>query len=813
MSAHKELFKELADFCSDNDSPNPKPIDNNALWEALLDVAANETKTLGLYYAVVANYAEKCPEFRDVNPECLQKLIAKAEDTAAPLNERKEAIIPLIVIIPFVNQPTTIKIFSLGVDVVDLIIKEEKGLPMKYLENFEDLMIEDMEPDFVAPFVAHVKELMEGEKAIAATACIAPCSPQIIELLAEEASFIITAAVDGMKKEDALSNQVAVFLLECLSDYFEHDPESAPSADALFDSLVPLIAGENATTAKLAFHAFQAMILAHIFELPVVTRTLASAAKFTSDDAIKYYFKILSSFASPPEHDDGCDCDECHAEPELTIIQPILSYAIDTLKAEASSDLVKGHCLELLGDLAALDQMFVEDCYKEALEVATALIDGKKYIAYGWVSPFFVAMVKCFPEQTKNTIKPRLPVMLDGVTEKTVTPEKKRLDLAADLAEICGSGFCDDLAGKICDIAIELLGSEVQKVRFIACAMCISLRAKMTPEIANKAFKTIAALALPEKQEDDARLYLHTLAKIMKRFTIDDEIVEPVVKAIMDGSFGILGGKRPHELEITEESVFFFLQKYIRKYPTKSVDICKSLVEWAATMPFTAISSILVPINAGLEVFAIKEETAAALAKLAAEQLEKLFLTDVNELIAICETIRHLLDSHPKTVKPINQYFPKLLTIVHAIQEIGEEEDFAFEAVEAMPELARLVFAAYAADADLEVEEDLLGACVTMMPFSPEVEFVGDLLQNLIDMLEDQERFEAIVLPTLKMFTDLLLMKKNELEEFGLDPELVKSMKATLKRICKAKPALGKQITKEFGSSRAKINRFNALIR
>lgn len=80
-------------------------------------------------------------------------------------------------------------------------------------------------------------------------------------------------------------------------------------------------------------------------------------------------------------------------------------------------------------------------------------------------------------------------------------------------------------------------------------------------------------------------------------------------------------------------------------------------------------------------------------------------------------------------------------------------------------------------------------------------------------MLDDQERFDSIVVPVLKLFTEMLLMKKSELEEYEFEEETLSNMKSTLKTIVKGNKNIQATITKDFQKSRAKLNRFMALIR
>ena len=126
---------------------------------------------------------------------------------------------------------------------------------------------------------------------------------------------------------------------------------------------------------------------------------------------------------------------------------------------------------------------------------------------------------------------------------------------------------------------------------------------------------------------------------------------------------------------------------------------------------------------------------------------------------------------------------------------------------------ARFVFNVYTSNESLQVNQNLLIPLVKMMPFAPDVEFLGELLGCMTDMMKDPIRFQCILSPGARVFAEMLLMKKSQLDEFELDQELVSDMKETLKTTVKQNPEIGKQISNEFKSSKAKLNRFNSLVR
>jgi hypothetical protein len=811
-----QIFKDLAEFVNDDDSASPKKLDNLKLWEILLDVAANESKTLSIFFEIFLSYVDKAPEFREVDSPELAKLIATLQDQEKPLEERSKAAIPLIVVSPFVTPAKAAAITTAAIDVCQKLIEKENDLPIKYLDNFDDMMCGDMSPEVLKDVYDAFKAQIAGPNKAAAIACFAPVSQDIAEIFEEEIKVINGYILDAFKG-DIILKKAGAFLLEYITGFYEEEPESCTNTKEFLDVLVPMMNDENASAAKRAERAFQSLIEAHIFDEKFTKELLDLFPKFTTPLGLKYYFKLLTCFVAPEEDDcccgGDCCCDHEEHEPNLTVVQAFLTFCMDKLKAAETSSLVKGHCLDLLSVLASLNKMFIEDDYKTALAVAVTLVNEGKADSFPWLSAFLVAVVKCFGEPTKEIIKPTIPVLIDACEKNESITGKDKNNLLADICAIVGEGFNDDVVEKITNITVDLLDSKDLKTLFSACACVIALRPKLSADAATVAFKKVAGRLDEMEEENDVNTLIHTLKKLMKKTAINADVVYPTVEKILKGNLKVLNGRLPIEDQPPNEIYFVFLSAFISKYPGKAEEVCKTVIQWLEKAQISAMTAILDTLTCGLDVCAIKEPEAKQITTFLKEFINKLTFQDANEYAAVLSCLTSINKSFPGAAKPYEPIFEPIVKLVQAIAATDEEEDFQTEAITAMPDVAKFVFNVYATDSEVEVNEDLLGSLVSMMPFSPEVECVPGLLQDLVDMLEDTERFESIVLPTLKCFTDLLLMKKSELEEFELEDDLVKAMKATLKAICKKTPAIGKQITKDFQSSRAKVNRFNALIR
>ena len=822
----KEVLKQLTEFyASQKSGASPAPLDNKKLWQVLVDVTINELKTLGIYFDAYAVYVESCPEFRNTECEEVNQLFEKSMNKENTLEERKKAVSPLIILSPFMTIQRTVKAIEVAIEICSLLIKESGNIPNDFIENFDDLMCDVIEPEKLKDVVdAYKAAIADPERKVAAIACFAPIAEDICDFVDESFFFVIDTMKEALVAtgNEAL-NQSGALLLEIMASLIASaEPQDVPKPQEIIDFLTPLLKSDNINTQKRAYHAYEELIESHFIDEEQAPAVLRLINNFTSESSIKYFFKILATLASPGHDCDcgcGCGCeDECccehEHEPNLTVVQLLIDFCADNLKGEASS-LIKGHCLDLLSQLAELDTMFVEDCYPSALETAVNLVKTEKYDAYPWLSSFLVALSKLFANQTKEQIKGILPMMLTACTENKIAETKNRLNVLSDVCEIVGEGFNDELIKPAYDAAIALFNSEDHKQIFSGCAAIIALKTKLTLEQANNAVSHIIAKANEISDDEEFDGLLHSIKKLLKKFAIDGAIIDPFLQKILKGELAVQHGVTPINEQPVNECFFEFIETYIRKYPAKASQVCDTLIAWLKESKISGMAAILGPISVGIETSAIKEESAIIIVECLKELMDKLLITDSNELIEAAKCLTSINQIYPSALnKDVSYFLTKINSIVQTITDSNEEEEeMMIQAATSMPEFTRLVFSVYATNPTVEVNENLLKSFIRMIPFPPEVEFVGELLGYINDMLKDTQRFECIVLQALKAFTEILLMKKTDLELYNLDQELLKDMKETLKTIVKSNPAIGKQITKDFQSSRVKVNRFNALVR
>jgi hypothetical protein len=814
----QELFNELKAVCivqpTDKKVIKPKKINHDKMWSCLFDIAAQSVRTLGMYYPLVLIYQERYPDFRENNPKVVSKYLEKYSNEKLSFEEMTRICGPLALLLPFLSIRNAIKFFDISVNIAFKYIKENNNVPLEFIDVFDEIMTEDFQPTTITAIYSHICKLIGTEKRAAALFILAPISHDIIQVCEGADKFIVDTAMDLINKE-RFDIVCACFLLEYLSVSFESDPDIAPPAETLASTLLPLLTKEDRVVRKRAYRAFKSLIQQGVFETAqIVTLFLSKFNDFNDDELISEFFKLVSTFIYPD--DDGDEEDEERSR-EVAVLQPILDFSVQTLKTSDSA-LVRGHCLDTLADLAGRDQMFVEDCYQDALRQAEVLVAEDHVEAYPWLSAFFVAMTKCYMDESKDIIKKYLPKLVNAIRDEKAGSQKDRLNLAADISVMIGDGLADELLPDLANFAIEFLDSDKIKEMMNSCAIFISLRPKLTEELANKVFELAAKRAMVVMESEALNILVQTMRKLMKRFSINETVAESFTRSIVEGKLAILYGQPPHLSKPPELFLFLYLERYVRRFPHKGSQLCGTLIGWISKAPFPVIPAILEPINAGLETSQVSEVQARELTGILKILLPQLDHHDVEELSATCATLKEIYDIYPNLLNPVIPLLEHLKKVVSVItiepdEDNEDEMEDIINATDALPSIAQLVLTIYAIDDSVPVYTELLAGLVSMMPFMPQVKENQELIECLISMMEEPEKFECVVVSTLKAFTELLLMKKVELDEYEFEQDTIKEMKDTLRTVVKSNPIVGKQIAKSLGPSRAKLNRFNALIR
>lgn len=809
----QQLMEDLLDvgnsLLDEEEGKKVPKLDRNKVWTTLIKIAENEPETLETLYGFLEMYANEDKAFVDETAKCLSEKINVFLDDKKEVQERIKSSIPLFYLMPFIAKENVLRILAATIDLVEKLTTEKKDIPYEFLKPFELAKNVSFQEEIFDELVKFLFEKVNGEKKAFAIAVFACFAQQIIgekEELIPEVEKVLMNSLDGSVEEKL----AGCFLICNLTTFFEEDmPFASQYGDELLKKMLALLVDEDKTVKYRANKAYRELVLSKIFfSESAINGVIEIYPKLQKEDLVGFY-KILSAYIFPEEEEND-EFEEEEDSVDISILEPILQFA--TEKIQNGNEYEKGLCIDTFADLGFKDKIIIEDEIDNVIEVANKLVEAKAYESYEPISNLLVVINQQFPSKS---IAPKIiPVLVEELNNEKVGNLKHRLYMCSNIALIIANGVCADLLQKIIDFGFEAFENTNEKILFEDCGLFLPLISKLTQETAVRLFKILVEKVQNTESVDNLSGYSHLLSKIVKSFKIDEKLSQDFIKNLMEGNIKILKGKLLYQAVKYNPVIYKLLSKFIKANPTSASSICEKIIDWIPLTQFEGIPAILVPISAGIKCGAINLESSTKLVKIINNLLSKFIESDVDEVITVVNILSDIYSVHPEALNPLETLITNLERFVEMTLSSNEEEDgFGGEIIEAMPQISNLIFNIYSNDSDVEVNEQCLTSLIKFLPYPPQVPMMNEILDNLTQMLDDQERFDSIVVPVLKLFTEMLLMKKSELEEYEFEEETLSNMKSTLKTIVKGNKNIQATITKDFQKSRAKLNRFMALIR
>lgn len=818
------LIDELSDICTrmaENEKSPIQQLDNSKVWTTLFNVASNDMRNTALLYPMINVYASRFHNFREEN-KVIEKYVEDFLDESKNENERTLHSVAIFRWLSFLPSKLVPKIISSAIDIIDKYLDEHKDVPFDFLLPLNDGELSDMEESTLDELFAQLQTAItdQNQKSAASLCVYSTMCHGMVDLKPEAAVFNIEILPKFFKstneKDQLCGCYYMIFLSECLAD--PEAQEAVPPPTDLFDLLKPLIVHKtNEHIRKRANKALIKFIQTEFFLTDeIVNSFLSLFDQYASDPSnLPSFFKVISNFIFPGgEDDEGDDEEEADNEVRLDIIQPIVDFIGGKL-ADKSNHMVQGLSLDSVCDLGFKDKIIIEDLVPIGLDVSKSLINEKEVATYPFIANFLTILKEKFHDETVSEIAPLVPVIVAQLNSESLGTVKQRIYCAGAIAQLLESGIATEETNNVIQFVLNNLNCGVEKSVFNLCSVVLPILKNIGEEKSNIIFKSFVEDVKKTENEEYLTAWLTCLGKFIKNYNIDEDSVNSVVALIMSGELKIYHGSLPHIAMPPIIAPFNFLRKFVKKYPTKAAPICTQIVEWLKFTPFSSMPTLLLPLIAGLESGCIDENLAKSLASILNTFLSRLDLGDSDPLASVCTALNSLYQYYKQVMTPIINYLAPLEKFAKDCytENEGDDDMIQEELVEAMPAVATLTFNVYANDDEVKVLPGLINPLLALLPFHPQVEEVPEILTNICSMLENKDRFSDIVVNALKMFADVLLMKKADLNEFKFSDDLINSMKQTLKSYCKNDKRMTNAVTSDFRTSRAKVNRFNVLIR
>ncbi|KAH0788084.1 hypothetical protein GPJ56_007915 [Histomonas meleagridis] len=785
-------------------------LDRAKVWTTIIGIAENEPNVLIPLFNFLDLYTNIDPKFTEETVPILNEKINVFSDSNAELSSRIKASISLFYLLPYIESSNVIKIITTAIEITNQLYNEKKEVPIDFLQPLESIDFGRFQDETFVKLYTFIEQKIK-EKNTAALVVLAPMSQMLVQFKDEAISFIEESLMESLSGDD-FKKLAGCYLILNLSQFFEVDPAFAQHhGEDLFKKIKALLIDPNPIVRNKSNKAYRELVVTKVFlQEDFLNEIIELYPQIPRSDLVGF-FKILSTYIFPDEESEDGEEEEV----DLSIIQPILTFAIEKIKGDDTY--VKGLCLDTFADLGFRDKAYVEDDVEFAIKETESLVNAKVLDTFEFIGNFLVVIHEQFKGIYDSRISTLLPLISSELDDETIGSLKRRLSLGSNLSVMISKGLCPELTQTVVNFAMKSLESTDEKILFEVCGIFLPLCKILEKDTAVQIFNTLSAHLKTTTNIENVNGWCHVLSKLIKHYNIDTTQSDELINDILEGKLSILHGHKLHQLLEPILSLYHFLSHYIKSNPKKGEKICETLISWLPQTIFQSIPSLLSPISEGIKIGSIiSNESITNLLTNLIKLLNKFVEDDIDEIISVLNLLNEVYIKYPKAFNNITEIINNMKRLISMVDSNNEEEDneegFDRETIAIMPSITNFVFNVYASDDSVEVNEEVLSKLIEYLPYPPEVEEMNDIMANLLQMLQDEERFEPVLIPALKLITDVLLMKKSELEMYNFD-ETLDEMKETLKSLVKGNKKRQMEITKDFQKSRAKVNRFNALIR
>ena len=763
------LFAKLSDIGrqeTDEDA-SPPDLDADELWRVLFGIARDEPHVLPVFFGLLQMVTLISP--LKPSPVVDAKLQEAEGDAGA------ESLRELVNLLPVLDLSACGRVFACLVKSVErtfdvarlqalLATAKVERCTSDALQCMGDVFMKQGTPACavaIAPFAAALAAVDEGE-------------------VQEFCDKFIAEKLNGSVEDQV----AALFLFESMAEVYAD--EEVPKG--VFESMVPLLVSSNEVLCFRAHKAMRAMIENGVFDDHVHICAVLKQYSEYGEARMDLFFKLVERFLDNV------------AAPKMKVLQEIFDFVCGALKSETSA-VSRAKSLECLSQLAAIGKNLIEDVYEEGLEVAKVLIKEQHKKCYTQVANFMLAVSKVYPETTLKTVMEHVPMLADSLFDDESGTKKQRMERAESLAAIVQGNAPEEIVVKLADFTMKTLENVTGSELFYICSVILALKNNLKEQQGVEFFSKLEGIARTEIDSKKLNALLHTMKKLLNVFNID---AAQFVADLLDGKLAFIGGLPLYSCYDQKTMIFYFIAAYIRKFPLKSGAIASKLIGYVSQVSEDMLPVILEPIEAALHAGIVSFDDTKVLYDIVMGLLESAFCDD--EGLCACVDI---LSKIGKTSPDIYNV-PAVLEMLSSRVNSDDEDFKESSAYQAIVRFALEIYTCKAIKA--EVNADLLKAVIGSLPMGPEVSSMEEIMMLLVKLLDDAERFKDVVVPSAIAISELLMLKKTELDEYNFTPDTLKALKETLKRMLKADKTLERQITKTF-QSRPKLNRFSAMLK
>lgn len=794
----------------------------NDVWKVAVEIAS--TPNYRSVYPALQQLCLNVKDFKNRVSDSVDQIVKTFSDSSSDLESRLTTIIPLLRLLPFLNDRLILEVIipaSLECLTIDYFSS------MMIINYINETDIELFENDFIISLWEILLQEIKGEnndRRNVAIALFAPFADQINNTVDDSLDEITQAIINSLnqikesewnQEQARFSALVAVTSLRSIIPRFE-----SPNRE-LFQSLLPHITTTKDETLLIESNKTMRELLetGHYSTEDYEKEFIELYPKF-KETRIEYFTKLIKELINADE------------EPGLSLAQPIYDFALPFLNIENPID-ENALALEIFALLSQISTDFVEDQVHDCLEVSKKILNSSESRYFPSAALFLSVICVSFREIVEETINELLPRLLE-IIDTRINPvgkikiEPKQLSqVALSTCEIVKEYDRRDISSDLSKNAIDMINSKdgFKKINLCGAQMLEIISKSILPEDAVFIFEKVTEylsqdppqteLSENEKELDNeiAEVLIHALKKILKKYKRDItfEKADEIMKRLFGQNNGIFGlGSSIETIEDPETNVFTYIKTFITcfKDKQKTLTYIKLLMEYIGIIDSEVLPALLDPIEKAIDI----EDTHK---KILSDKEVREFLDQIYTMIDVDDSdiTTSLLTAITAIVRSYIQVvdIPQLINKLNFLWDNVDETEEDVELPMAIAMLTLELYSKTEQEVDgekVDIDEQLLIELLAILPLPPDVCDLEHVIQSVMKIAEKSwAKNNSNTLTAIALFmTGICLMKKNEINQYDLSSGTVPDMRKMLKEIAKDHKNIEKEIRSEFSKRSAEVN-------
>ena len=794
-------------------TPAAKPED---IWNAVLSLISNDQKLFFTAFPFLIEYSKLTPKFNENNPQQVCDEINKLKSITEK-DKKLEAFKQLFCILPFFNEKNFNEFIGESILYLQHYLNENQNLPTEFLDIIQLAELSYLKEEMILKFFETLKLYFITENRPAAMIISTILLQDIIdneENGDENGNYFIQIATESLKPETTKQEKLAaLYLISKLNHFLAQEEADIPSS--LFPSLLSFFVSPDTDLFNVSHKSMVQLIKCGVFSEKQHTLDVINQYPFyQKEEQVPQFFKFLAKYL-----------DDYESVP-ISIIQIIYDFLVGNIYDKNNTPLRIAFCLETFSLLAAANKDVLDGTTDQLLVIANELVEtcSNDSLIMSKVACFILALTKLIPDTLPLAYERYVPIFIKNLQLPTKKEERKsKLDLAQSTSAIIEDSSIDHFAAPLIDFSVSILEDTNRSELVYLGSIVLALRAQFTQEQAEKAFALLFNIVKKSSVSQDVNICLHMMKKLFMKQNIKFEIVSDVVAALLNGDIESLSGITPNLSGNTKTMIFYFVSSFIKKYPLNSGPFVSKIVSWVPETRVSLLPAVLEAIEAALTTNVLPPDSIQSLYDIIMKLYLRVPVQEEEEYCSVVEILILLVNNYSNVcnAKDILTESTKMLALCHGVdcrddnvkpndEEEDENDVTPCEDTQVLPTIIRLVLSVYASQQlNAEVSKDLINGVLEDIPTSS----MSDILPVLLKLMKQQARFKPVLVPICRMISELLLLKKSQQEEIGISDEMLNNAKASLKEVVKANRLIERQLMKDYSSNKAKLNRFNALIK